>query len=210
MPCPLSPSNHVLFALVQTQIWLTAWYKECHVDQLWQIIPINNPMECPGCCAVCLVIQSCPTLWDATDCSLPGSSVQGILQARILEWVSIPSSRECPQPRDRTQVSHSEGRFFTIWTTREAKNTGVGSLALLQGIFLTQESNWGLLNRRWILYQVSHPGSLSWVLLLPESTAFMLAHLESSPCLEHPWLAHLTPPFHFLGNQDHLSSIESN
>ena len=52
-----------------------------------------------------LVIQSCLTLCDPTDCSLPGSSVHGILKARILEWVAIPSSRGSSQPRDRTQVS---------------------------------------------------------------------------------------------------------
>ena len=52
-----------------------------------------------------LVIQSCLTLCDPTDCSPPGSSVHGILKARILEWVAIPSSRGSSQPRDRTQVS---------------------------------------------------------------------------------------------------------
>ena len=54
------------------------------------------------------------------DCSLPGSSVLGILQARILEWVAMPSSRGSSQPRDQTQVSHIAGRFFTVWDTREA------------------------------------------------------------------------------------------
>ena len=49
--------------------------------------------------------QSCPTLWDPIGCSLPGSSVHGILQARILEWVAIPLSRGSSQPRDRTWVS---------------------------------------------------------------------------------------------------------
>ena len=50
------------------------------------------------CCAVlCFVAQSCPTLCDPTDCSPPGSSVHGILQARTLEWVATPSSRGiCP------------------------------------------------------------------------------------------------------------------
>ena len=52
--------------------------------------------------------------------SLPGSSVHGILQARILEWVTVPFSRESSQPRDRTQVSHIAGGFFTSWATREA------------------------------------------------------------------------------------------
>ena len=60
------------------------------------------------------VAQSCPTLCNPMDYSLPGSSVHGILQARILEWVAIPLSRGSCQPRDQTQVSHIAGRLF-IW-----------------------------------------------------------------------------------------------
>ena len=67
------------------------------------------------------VAQSCLTLWDAMDCSLPGSSVHGILQARILEWVVFPFSRGSSKPRDPTQVSHIAGGFFTIRATREAQ-----------------------------------------------------------------------------------------
>ena len=52
-----------------------------------------------------LVTQLCPTLCDPMDCCLPGSSVHGILQARIQEWVAIPFSRGPSQPRDRTRVS---------------------------------------------------------------------------------------------------------
>ena len=69
---------------------------------------------------LCLVTQLCPTLCHPRDCSPPGSSVQGTLQARILEWVATPSSRGSSQPRDQTQVSHIAGRLFTIWDTREA------------------------------------------------------------------------------------------
>ena len=56
-----------------------------------------------------LVTQLCPILCDPMDCRPPGSSVNGILQARILEWVAIPFSRGSSQPRDQTQVSHFEG-----------------------------------------------------------------------------------------------------
>ena len=52
------------------------------------------------------------------DCSLSGSSVHGILQARILEWVAISSSRGSSWPRDWTWVSQTAGRFFTLWATR--------------------------------------------------------------------------------------------
>ena len=48
------------------------------------------------------------------DCSLPGSSVHGILQARILEWAAILFFRGSSQPRDQTQVSTIVGRFFTV------------------------------------------------------------------------------------------------
>ena len=60
------------------------------------------------------VAQSCLTLCSPMDCSLPGSSVHGVFQARTLEWVVMPSSRESSQPRGRTQVSCIAGRLFTI------------------------------------------------------------------------------------------------
>ena len=64
--------------------------------------------------------QSCLTLCNPMDCSPPGSSVHGIFQARILEWIAIPFSRGSSQPKDWTWVSHIAGRFFAIWATREA------------------------------------------------------------------------------------------
>ena len=67
-----------------------------------------------------LAAQSCPILCDPMDCSPSGSSVYRILQARILEWVAIPFSRESSWPRDRSCVFCIAGRFFTIWATREA------------------------------------------------------------------------------------------
>ena len=68
---------------------------------------------------IVLVIQSCPTLYGPVDCSPPGSSVHGILQARILEWVAILFSRGSSWPRNRTQVSCIADGFFTIWAIRE-------------------------------------------------------------------------------------------
>ena len=69
-----------------------------------------------ACC--CSVTQSCLTLCNPMDCT--GSSVQGILQERILESVAMPSSRGPSQPRGRPWVFSTAGEFFTIWTTREA------------------------------------------------------------------------------------------
>ena len=65
------------------------------------------------CVCVC-VTHSCPTLCDPMDCSPPGFSVHGILQARIVEWFAIPFFRGTSQPRDRTLVSCLAGRFFTV------------------------------------------------------------------------------------------------
>ena len=74
-------------------------------------------------CASCIGRQipyHCTT-WEAQflpmDCSPPGSSVPGILQARILEWAAFPFSTGPSQPRDQTQLSCVAGRFFTIWAT---------------------------------------------------------------------------------------------
>ena len=67
------------------------------------------------------VTQSCPTLCDPMACSLPGSSVRGIFQAIVLEWIAISFSRGSSQPRDQTQVSRIVDRHFTIWATREAQ-----------------------------------------------------------------------------------------
>ena len=65
------------------------------------------------------VTQLCTTLCDSMDSSLPGSSIHGIFQARILEWVTISFSRRSSWPRDWTQVSRIVGRCFMVWATRE-------------------------------------------------------------------------------------------
>ena len=82
--------------------------------------PVICVYQYPCVCAKSL--QSCPTLCDPTDYSLPGSSVYRILQAKILEWVAMPSSRVPSQCRDQTHISCSlalSGGFFTTKTTWE-------------------------------------------------------------------------------------------
>ena len=78
-------------------------------------VVLDSPLSDSAQCHKCSVIQSCLTLCNPMDCSPSGSSVHGILQARILEWVAISSSRGSSQPRDRTWVSRIADRFFTIW-----------------------------------------------------------------------------------------------
>ena len=65
------------------------------------------------------VAQSCVTLCDPMDCSLPGSSVHGIFQSLVLEWIAISFSRGSSWPRDQTRVSHIVDRRLTVWATRE-------------------------------------------------------------------------------------------
>ena len=69
---------------------------------------------------VCQVAQSCPTFCGPMGCSPPGSSVHGILQARILEWVAISCSRGSSQPQDQTHISCIGRRVLYYWATWEA------------------------------------------------------------------------------------------
>ena len=80
------------------------------------------------------ILQSCPTLCDPMDCSLSGSSVHGIFQARVLEWVAISFSRGSSRPRNRTWVSHTASRHFTVWATRKIE---ILLLTSLNALFLT-------------------------------------------------------------------------
>ena len=98
---------------------------------------------CPKAGMKVKAAQSCLTL-----CNPIGNTIHGVFQARILEWAAFPFSRGSSQPRDRTQVSRIAGRFFkgknAFPSQAKPKNTGVGSLSLLQQIFPTQELNQGL------------------------------------------------------------------
>ena len=82
---------------------------------LWDSFHLVYEAYC--CCS--LVAKSCLTLCDPMDYSPPGSSVHGILQASILEWAAMPSSRGSSQPRDQTQVSCFGRQILYHWVTRE-------------------------------------------------------------------------------------------
>ena len=102
---PLSHQGHLAFISnsVQQKTVAMASLKVMWVHITWR---------------ACLVAQSCIT--NPTDCNPSGFSVHGTSQARILEWVAMPSFRVSSQPRDQTQVSCISGGFFTSRTTREA------------------------------------------------------------------------------------------
>ena len=123
---------------------------------LYSIISGNNTITYNTWRSEVKFAQSCPTLWDSKYCSPPGSSVHGVLQARIPEWVAIPFSGGSSWPRDWTWVSCIAGRFFTVWATREVQEYWSGLPFPFQGLFQTQRSNQVLLRCRQILYQLSH------------------------------------------------------
>ena len=93
------------------------------------------------------VAQSCPTLCDPMDCSLPGSSVHGIFQAIVLEWVAISFSSGSSRPRDGTQVSRIVDRRFTIWATRKVL------LAYKYQIHSTMSKSKKLTENNWLIYR---------------------------------------------------------
>ena len=105
------------------------------------------------CYGLCSAAQSCQTLCDLTNCSPPGSSVLGEF-SRQEYWSRLP----CPPPGDLPNpgIEHKSPALQADSLLSEPPgkppNTGVGSLSLLQGIFLTQELNQGLLHCGWILY----------------------------------------------------------
>ena len=114
---------------------------------------VLDTKSCPTFATTCTVThqapQSCPTLCDPMDWNSPGQNA-GV--------GSLPFSRGSSQPRDRTQVSNIAGGFLPAEPQGKPKNTEVGSLSLLQQIFLIQELNWDLLHCRQILYQLSYQG----------------------------------------------------
>ena len=102
-------------------------------------------------CEWVLVTQLCPTLCNPMNCNPPCSSVRGILQAGILEWVAIPFSRGSSQPRDWTQVSYIADGFFTVWVTREAVSWGSPKNTLIpQALSTPQEEGGGLMLELWV------------------------------------------------------------
>ena len=90
----------------------TEWHSVEREEHTWRTLTSGH--------SLCVSRSVVSTLSNPMDCNLPGSSIHGILQARILEWVAISFSRRSSQPRDRNHVSCIAGRFFTIWATREA------------------------------------------------------------------------------------------
>ena len=121
---------------------------------------------CGKQCVHAKLLQTCQTLWDPMDSSLPSSSVHGILQAIILQWVAIPFSRGSSWLRAWTQVSCMAGRFFTIWATREAKGKPQGECDLRAPCCTASFSEW-----HWIKCSFTRT---VWVSALPATPSSIL------------------------------------
>ena len=135
-----------------------------------------------SCCSS--VTKSCPTLCDPMDCSLPGSSVHGILQARILEWVAISSSRGSSRPRDQTHISYVSciaDEFFIHWAIREALLCSIDIQFTLFGT-------------------VSHKLFFSHMLLLSHFSCVWL-------CVTPQTAAHQAPPSPGFSRQEHWRGL---
>ena len=106
-----------------------------------------------------LVVQSDLILCNPMDCSLPGSSVQGILHTRILEWFAMPFSRVFSWPRDQTQVSCTAGRFFAVRCSGLVSCT-IGRCTELAGFYQDQgvDKVHKAKVRIWIWKNVKHSG----------------------------------------------------
>ena len=134
--CAFTSSAHSVFLLFYLDLFFSA--------------PFD--LKCTlSCCFECIFVSkakvkvkslSCVRLFVTMNCSLPGSSVHGIFQARVLEWVAISFSRGSSRPRDWTLVSRTVGGPFIIWATRKTlffeplfsgggEYTGVGCHSLL-------------------------------------------------------------------------------
>ena len=137
----------------------------------------------------------CPTPCNPVDRSLPCSSVHRILQVRVLEWVAVSSSGGSSQSRSLKLQTDS----LPSELPGKPKNTGVGSLSLLQGIFLTQESNLSPLHCRWTFCQLSYQGSPCQILGAPYNVQNVYINVHPSDMIQRFY-------FHFFNSSSHINS----
>ena len=116
---------HFREKFIESRLWL--WSRANHLNSF--LISISVCV----CVCVCMCVFSCPcpTIYNPPDCGQPSSSVRGVFQARILEWVAISSSRGSSWPRDRTRVSCIASRLFTTETLEKPLNKQYFSLIVL-------------------------------------------------------------------------------
>ena len=124
---------------LEGKLWKMTLYFNLHLSP-----PTHNS-------SLCLVAQLCLTLCDPLDYSPPGSSVHGIFQAGILDWVAISSSMGSSWPRDQTPISYIAGRFYTHWGIRETQSQSNHGKNIMQFLF-ARHSTWSeLLKIVWVI-----------------------------------------------------------
>ena len=107
--------GHCIFSSYKNDTWEKLSHHFLYIFMLCNFWPSYSP------CALCSVLAFSIGKWKWKSLNPDSWWVHGIPQARILEWVAIPFSRESSHPRDQTQVSCIAGRFLTSWATREGQ-----------------------------------------------------------------------------------------
>ena len=144
-------------------------------SKLWNQVSFNQNLI--NYLFVCCVCVNHSGVSDSLRPHKPGSSVHGILQSRIVEWVAIPFSRGSSKPWDWTQVSCIAGRFFASWATRVEINYLISLIAETQKKTLYMDiTRWSTPKSDWLyslqpkmekLYTVSKKKTRSWLWLRP-------------------------------------------
>ena len=153
---------HLKHVPIYLEVLLLFTFVWCSLQRCLKIF--NHYSFSSGCAVFCLVTQSCLTLWDPMNCSPPGSSLHGILQAKYWSGLPFPSPEDLPNPGIESRSPSFQVDSLPSEPTRKPKNIRVGCLFLLQGIFLTLESNLDLLHCRQILYQLRYQGNPSFLI----------------------------------------------
>ena len=109
------------FGCLSKKNWLVNWIQKRPQEGTTLTMENDHKNNTNGSWWCCLLAKLCPTLLWPMDHSLPGSSVHGISQARILEWVAISYSRGSSQPRDQTHISCFGMQILYHWATWEAQ-----------------------------------------------------------------------------------------
>ena len=138
-------TNYILRVLIFFSFFLLMHYTDCEILcplpgielgpwqwKCWVLIIGNSRPPCTCICYCCLVAKSCLTLCDPMDCGPPGSSIHGISQARLLEWVAVSVSRGSSQPRDWAHVSWIGRQILYQWAGR-CRAAQLASIRLMSG-----------------------------------------------------------------------------
>ena len=117
--CPHPSHDFYRSSFMSGSIWS---YHLCSYTALWYLLLVVQTHWSDHCALLSLSVVS-DSLWPQWTVARQAPLSMGILQARILQWVAMPSSRGSSQPRDQTQVSLIASGFFTVWATREVQTT---------------------------------------------------------------------------------------